>query len=130
MQIFFSVARDPTQLNRQGLDFGTQYRSAIFTTTEEQKRVTDAYVAQLKTGSVYPKQIATEIAPFETFYRTEDYRQEYATLHPNQPYIFYNDLPEIENMKTVFPNFWREQPKLVFGPKGAGQWPDSLIFLR
>jgi peptide-methionine (S)-S-oxide reductase len=120
LQIFFSVAHDPTQLNRQGPDVGTQYRSAIYTTTDEQKRVADAYVAQLDGASVYPKQIVTEIAPLKTFYPAEDYHQDYATLHPNQPYIIYNDLPKIENMKTMFPDYWREEPKLVFAAEGAG----------
>lgn len=120
LQIFFAVAHNPTQLNRQGPDVGTQYRSAIYTTSDEQKRVAEAYVAQLDGAGVYPKPIATEIEPLEMFYRAEDYHQDYATLHPNQPYILYNDLPKIENMKAMFPDFWREDPRLVFGSEGTG----------
>jgi peptide-methionine (S)-S-oxide reductase len=120
LQIFFSVAHDPTQLNRQGPDVGTQYRSAIFTTTDEQRRVAEAYVAQLDAAGAYSKPIVTEIAPLKTFYRAEDYHQDYATLHPGQPYIMYNDLPKIENMKAIFPDYWREEPKLVFGREGTG----------
>jgi peptide-methionine (S)-S-oxide reductase len=120
LQIFFSVAHDPTQLNRQGPDVGTQYRSAIFTTSDEQKRVAEAYVAQLDDAEAYSRPIVIEIAPLETFYRAEDYHQDYATLHPGQPYIKYNDLPKIENMKAMFPDLWREDPKLVFGDAGTG----------
>lgn len=120
LQIFFSVAHDPTQLNRQGPDVGTQYRSAIFTTTDEQKRVAEAYVAQLDAAGAYSKPIVTEIAPLKDFYRAEDYHQDYATLHPGQPYIMYNDLPKIENMKVMFPDYWREEPKLVFGSESTG----------
>jgi len=120
LQIFFSVAHDPTQLNRQGPDVGTQYRSAIYTTTDEQKRVAEAYIAQLDEVGAYSKPIVTEVAPLKTFYPAEDYHQDYATLHPNQPYILYNDLPKIENMKEMFPELWREEPKLVFGSEGTG----------
>lgn len=114
LQIFFSVVHDPTQLNRQGPDVGTQYRSAIYTTSDEQKRVAAAYIGQLDTAGVYPAPIVTEIEPLKTFYPAEDYHQDYATLHPTQPYIVYNDLPKIENMKTMFSDYWREEPKLVF----------------
>jgi peptide-methionine (S)-S-oxide reductase len=120
LQIFFSVAHDPTQLNRQGPDVGTQYRSAIFTTTDEQKRVAEAYIAQLDAAGAYSRPIVTEIAPLENFNRAEDYHQDYATLHPGQLYIRYNDLPKIENMKTMFPDYWRDQPKLVFAREGTG----------
>jgi peptide-methionine (S)-S-oxide reductase len=120
LQIFFSVAHDPTQLNRQGPDVGTQYRSAIFTTTDEQQRVAEAYVAQLGAAGVFSRPIVTEVAPLKAFYRAEDYHQDYATLHPGQPYIRYNDLPKIENMKTMFPDYWREQPQLVFTRQGTG----------
>ena len=113
LQIFFSVAHDPTTLNRQGPDVGTQYRSAIYTTTDEQKRVAEAYVAELNAAKVYDAPIVTEIAPLKQFYKAEDYHQDYATIHPTQPYIVYNDLPKIENLKTMFPDYWREEPKLV-----------------
>ena len=114
LQIFFSVAHDPTQLNRQGPDVGTQYRSAIYTVTDEQKDVAAAYVAQLDEAGVYPKPIVTELAPLAAFYPAEDYHQDYATLHPDQPYIVWNDLPKIVNLRTMFPDVWRETPKLVF----------------
>jgi peptide-methionine (S)-S-oxide reductase len=113
LQVFFSVAHDPTTLNRQGPDHGTQYRSAIYTTTDEQKRVAEAYIKQLDAAKAYSAPIVTELAPLKKFYPAEDYHQDYATLHPNQPYIVYNDLPKIENLKTMFPDYWREEPKLV-----------------
>jgi peptide-methionine (S)-S-oxide reductase len=119
LQIFFSVAHDPTQLNRQGPDVGTQYRSAIFTTSDEQKAVAAAYVAQLDAAGVYSKPIVTELAPLATFYAAEDYHQDYATLNPNQPYIYFNDLPKIANLKEMFPEVWREEPKLVFGANAS-----------
>jgi peptide-methionine (S)-S-oxide reductase len=114
LQIFFSVAHDPTQLNRQGPDVGTQYRSAIFATSDEQRDVAEAYVAQLQETGVYPGEIVTEIAPLATFYKAEDYHQDYATIHPDQPYIVWNDKPKVENMKAMFPDIWRDDPKLVF----------------
>jgi peptide-methionine (S)-S-oxide reductase len=114
LQIFFSVAHDPTTLNRQGPDHGTQYRSAIYTTTDEQKRVAEAYIEQLNAAKVYSGPIVTELAPLKKFNQAEDYHQDYATLHPTQPYIVYNDLPKIENLKAMFPDYWREEPKLVF----------------
>ena len=113
LQIFFSVAHNPTELNRQGPDVGTQYRSAIYTTTDEQKRVAAAYIEQLDAAKLYGSPIVTELEPLKKFYQAEDYHQDYATLNPNQPYIVYNDLPKIENLKTMFPDYWREEPKLV-----------------
>jgi peptide-methionine (S)-S-oxide reductase len=113
LQIFFSVAHDPTTLNRQGPDHGTQYRSAIYTTTDEQKRVAEAYIKQLNEAKVYSGPIVTELAPLNQFYKAEDYHQDYATIHPDQPYIVHNDLPKIENLKVMFPDVWREKPKLV-----------------
>jgi peptide-methionine (S)-S-oxide reductase len=114
LQIFFSVAHNPTQLNYQGPDKGTQYRSAIFTTSDEQKKVAEAYIAELDKTGKFDAKIVTEVAPAPTFYAAEDYHQDYATLHPDQPYIVYWDLPKIENLKKTFPEVWREQPKLVF----------------
>src|ERR1700683_4483659 len=102
LQIFFSVVHDPTQLNRQGPDSGKQYRSAILTTGDEQKKVTDAYIAQLEAAKVYPKPIVTKVGPLEGFYPAEAYHQDYLTLHPNQPYIAYNDIPKAENLKKIF----------------------------
>jgi len=117
LQIFFSVAHDPTQLNRQGPDSGTQYRSAIFTTTDEQKKVAEAYIAQLNAAKVYKKPIVTKIGPLEGFYPAEAYHQDYLTLHPNQPYIAYNDLPKVENLKKIFAQNYTEKPTLVSSAK-------------
>jgi peptide-methionine (S)-S-oxide reductase len=117
LQIFFSVAHDPTQLNRQGPDSGTQYRSAIWTTTPEQKKVTDAYIAQLNAAKVYAKPIVTKVGPLDGFYPAEAYHQDYLTLHPNQPYIAYNDIPKVENLKKVFADNYIEKPTLVSGAK-------------
>jgi peptide-methionine (S)-S-oxide reductase len=117
LQIFFSVAHDPTQLNRQGPDSGTQYRSAIFTTTEEQKRVADAYIAQLNAAKVYKKPIVTKVGPLEGFYPAEAYHQDYLTLHPNQPYIAFNDIPKVENLKKIFAQNYIEKPTLVSNAK-------------
>jgi peptide-methionine (S)-S-oxide reductase len=113
LQIFFSVAHDPTQLNRQGPDSGTQYRSAIFTTTEEQKKVADAYIAQLNAARVYKKPIVTKVGALEGFFPAEGYHQDYLTLHPNQPYIAYNDIPKVENLKKLFAENYIEKPTLV-----------------
>jgi peptide-methionine (S)-S-oxide reductase len=114
LQVFFSVAHDPTQLNRQGPDIGTQYRSAIFYRDEEQKRVAEAYIRQLGAASLFPAAIVTEVAPLDRFYAAEDYHQDYAFLHPDQPYIIWNDLPKVANLKEIFPALWRDEPKLVF----------------
>jgi peptide-methionine (S)-S-oxide reductase len=113
LQIFFSVVHDPTQLNRQGPDSGTQYRSAIFTTSDEQKKVAEAYIAQLNAAKVYPKPIVTKIGPLQGFFAAEAYHQDYLTLHPNQPYIAYNDLPKVENLKKLFADNYIEKPTLV-----------------
>jgi peptide-methionine (S)-S-oxide reductase len=113
LQIFFSVVHDPTQLNRQGPDTGTQYRSAIFAVNDEQKKVAEAYIAQLNAAKVYKKPIVTKVGPLQAFYPAEDYHQDYLTLHPNQPYIVFNDLPKIENLKKVFAENYIEKPTLV-----------------
>jgi peptide-methionine (S)-S-oxide reductase len=117
LQIYFSVAHDPTQLNRQGPDSGTQYRSAIFTTSDEQKKVADAYIAQLNAAKVYGKPIVTKVGPLEAFYPAEAYHQDYLTLHPTQPYIAYNDLPKVENLKKLFADNYLEKPTLVSSAK-------------
>src|SRR6266852_5529411 len=117
LQIFFSVAHDPTQLNRQGPDSGTQYRSAIFTTSDEQKKVADAYIAQLNAAKVYSRPIVTKVGALEGFYPAEAYHQDYLTLHPSQPYIAYNDLPKIENLKKIFAEDYNEKPTLVSSAK-------------
>jgi peptide-methionine (S)-S-oxide reductase len=113
LQIFFSVAHDPTQLNRQGPDSGTQYRSAIWTTSEDQKKVAEAYVAQLNGAKVYAKPIVTKISALQGFFPAEAYHQDYLTLHPNQPYIAYNDLPKVANLKKLFAENYIEKPTLV-----------------
>ena len=117
LQIFFSVVHDPTQLNRQGPDTGTQYRSAIFTTNDEQKKVAEAYIAQLNAAKVFKKPIVTKIGPLEAFYAAEAYHQDYLTLHPNQPYIAYNDIPKVENLKKLFADNYIEKPTLVNASK-------------
>lgn len=113
LQVFFSVALDPTQKDRQGPDVGTQYRSALFVANDTQAEIAKDYIAQLDGAGVYGKPIATEIAPFKAFYPAEDYHQDYATLHPESGYIAYNDLPKIAALKSLFPELWREQPVLV-----------------
>ena len=113
LQIFFSVAHDPTQLNRQGPDSGTQYRSAIFTTSDAQKKAAEAYIAQLDAAKVYGKPIVTKVGTLDAFYPAEGYHQDYLTLHPTQPYIAYNDLPKVENLKKLFAANYQEKPTLV-----------------
>ncbi len=119
LQIFFSVVHDPTQLNRQGPDTGTQYRSAIFTTSDEQKKVAEAYIAQLNAAHVYKKPIVTKVSALEGFYPAEAYHQDYLTLHPNQPYIAYNDIPKVENLKKIFADNYIEKPVLVGAAKAT-----------
>ena len=104
--VFFSVAHDPTQLNRQGPDHGTQYRSAIFYTNDEQKRVAQAYIDQLGKAKVYADPIVTQVAPLPAFFPAEDYHQNYLALHPMQPYIVYNDLPKLDALKKQFPTLY------------------------
>lgn len=108
LMIFFSVAHDPTQLNRQGPDTGSQYRSAIFYSSNEQKRIAEAYVAQLDAAQVYSQKIVTQILPFEAFYRAEEYHQDYLANHPNDPYIVYNDLPKLGRLKQQFPELYQK----------------------
>lgn len=113
LRIYFSVAHDPTQLNRQGPDVGTHYRSAIFPQTEEQAAIAKAYIAQLNAARLYDAAIMTKIETGKTFYRAEDYHQDYMTLNPTQPYIVYNDLPKVENLERLFPDRFRAKPLLV-----------------
>ena len=119
LQIFFSVVHDPTQLNRQGPDSGTQYRSAIFTTSDEQKKVAEAYIAQLDAAKVFKKPIVTKVGALQGFYPAEDYHQDYLTLHPNQPYIAFNDIPKVENLKKLFAANYLEKPTLVSSAKAT-----------
>jgi peptide-methionine (S)-S-oxide reductase len=106
LRIFFSVAHDPTQLNRQGPDVGTSYRSAIFYVNAEQQRIAKAYIAQLDAAKVFPKPIVTEVTPLKGFYRAEDYHQDYALHNPNNPYIMVCDRPKIEALKKQFPELF------------------------
>ena len=106
LRIYFSVAHDPTQLNRQGPDVGTSYRSAIFYTNEEQNRLAKAYIAQLDAQKVFPKPIVTEVTPLKGFYRAEDYHQDYAYYNPNNPYIQVCDRPKIEALQQQFPELF------------------------
>jgi peptide-methionine (S)-S-oxide reductase len=106
LRVFFSVAHDPTQLNRQGPDVGPSYRSAIFYANEDQKRIADAYIVQLDQAKVFPKPIATQVTPLKGFYRAEDYHQDYALHHPENPYIQVCDRPKIESLKKQFPELF------------------------
>jgi peptide-methionine (S)-S-oxide reductase len=108
LMVYFAVAHDPTQLNRQGPDTGSQYRSAIFYSNEQQKRSAEAYVAQLDAARVYAQKIVTQVAPFEAFYRAEEYHQDYLANHTDDPYIVYNDLPKLERLKQQFPELYRK----------------------
>jgi peptide-methionine (S)-S-oxide reductase len=106
LRIFFSVAHDPTQLNRQGPDEGTQYRSAIFYNNDEQKRIAEAYISQLDQAQVFPRKIVTQVSALQAFYPAEAYHQNYAALHPNQPYIMFNDAPKVEHLRQEFPELY------------------------
>jgi peptide-methionine (S)-S-oxide reductase len=113
LQIYFSVAHDPTELNYQGPDSGTQYRSAIFPTTAGQASVAKAYIDQLGHAKVFGAAIVTKIEPDRTFYPAEDYHQDFLTTHPTYPYIVMNDLPKIDDLKRIFPKEYRSAPVLV-----------------
>ena len=113
LRIYFSVVADPTQLNAQGPDVGTQYRSALFPTNEAQRKVAAAYLDQLRTAHLWSKPIVTRIEPLKPFYPAEGYHQDYLTLHPDSGYIRYNDLPKLAALKQLYPQYWREQPALV-----------------
>ncbi|TIR58272.1 MAG: peptide-methionine (S)-S-oxide reductase MsrA [Mesorhizobium sp.] len=113
LQVYFSVAHNPTQLNYQGPDQGTQYRSTIFAENDEQKKIAESYIAQLDKAKVFSKPIVTTLETGKTFYPAEDYHQDFLTLNPTYPYIVYNDLPKIENLKALFPALYSEKPVLV-----------------
>jgi len=114
LQIYFSVAHNPTQLNYQGPDHGPQYRSEIFPQTEEQAKVAKAYIAQLDAAKAFPAAIVTKTGTMKAaFYPAEGYHQDYATLHPNNPYIAINDAPKVDNLKRLFADLYREKPVLV-----------------
>jgi peptide-methionine (S)-S-oxide reductase len=113
LQIYFSVAHDPTELNRQGPDTGTQYRSAIFPVDAQQARIAEAYIAQLDAAHVFAAPIVTRIEPDRSFYPAEAYHQNYLSLHPMQPYIAINDLPKVRALEQLFPTVYRADPVLV-----------------
>jgi peptide-methionine (S)-S-oxide reductase len=113
LQIFFSVAHDPTELNRQGPDEGPQYRSAIFPADDEQARVAKAYVQQLNDAREFPSAVVTTIETGKPFYRAEDYHQDFLERHPTHPYIVINDLPKVADLKRLFPDLYRSKPVLV-----------------
>jgi peptide-methionine (S)-S-oxide reductase len=113
LHVFFSVAHDPTQLNRQGPDTGTQYRSSIFYGDEQQKKIATAYIAQLDKAKVYRSTIVTRVDPLKGFYPAEDYHQDFLIKNPNYPYIVYNDLPKIRNFQKVLPALYQGKPVMV-----------------
>jgi peptide-methionine (S)-S-oxide reductase len=106
LRVFFSVAHDPTQLNRQGPDSGTQYRSVIFYNSDEQKRIAEAYIAQLDKAGVFARPVVTQVVPLKAFYPAEAYHQDYAANHPNNPYIVYNDAPKVAHLHQQFPELY------------------------
>jgi len=108
LKVFFSVAHDPTQLNRQGPDSGTQYRSVIFYADDEQKRIAEAYIAQLEQAKSFSRPIVTEVVPLKGFYAAESYHQNYATLHPDNPYIAINDAPKVDRLRHVLPDLYKK----------------------
>jgi peptide-methionine (S)-S-oxide reductase len=118
LQIYFSVAHDPTELNRQGPDVGAQYRSAIFPTNRQQAQIAEAYIAQLNQAHAFDAPIVTKIEPGRNFYPAEDYHQDFLTRNPRYAYIVINDLPKIENLKRLFPETYRANPVLVAAAAG------------
>lgn len=113
LQVYFSVAHNPTQLNYQGPDYGRQYRSTIFVENDAQKKIAEAYIAQLDKAKVFDTMIVTTLETGKSFYPAEDYHQDFLTLNPTYPYIVYNDLPKIENLKRLFPTLYHDKPVLV-----------------
>src|ERR1700758_1658345 len=109
LHVFFSVAHDPTQLNRQGPDEGSQYRSAIFYSSDQQKKIAEAYIAQLDHAKIFSRPIVTQVVPLQAFYPAEAYHQNYAALHPNQPYILFNDAPKVAHLRQEFPDLYTGQ---------------------
>ena len=107
LKVFFSVAHDPTELNRQGPDRGTQYRSAIFYANEEQKQIAEAYIGQLNEAKVFDRPIVTQVNPLQSFHDAEAYHQDYLAQHPNEPYIVINDLPKVENLRKQLPELYK-----------------------
>jgi peptide-methionine (S)-S-oxide reductase len=106
--VFFSVAHDPTQLNRQGPDTGSQYRSVIFYANDEQKHIAESYISQLEQAKSFSGPIVTEVVPLKAFYAAEGYHQNYAALHPHNPYIAINDAPKVEHLRQQFPDLYKK----------------------
>jgi len=113
LQIYFSVAHDPTQLNRQGPDTGPSYRSEVFAASDTQEQVARAYIDQLKKARAFSAPIVTKVSKLRGFYKAEGYHQDYLIHHPNQPYIVYNDLPKIENFRKMYPSLYRDTPVMI-----------------
>jgi peptide-methionine (S)-S-oxide reductase len=113
LRVYFSVAHDPTQLNRQGPDSGTSYRSEIFAADAQQQKIATAYIAQLNQAHVFSAPVVTKVEPLKGFYAAEGYHQDYLIHHPSAPYIVFNDLPKLANLKRLFPAMYREQPVMV-----------------
>ena len=107
LQVFFTVAHDPTELNRQGPDVGSQYRSAIFYKSDEQRKAAEAYIAELSHTHLFSKPIVTQVVPLDQFFAAEAYHQNYLALHTTQPYIVYNDLPKLDKLEKTYPALWR-----------------------
>lgn len=108
LMIFFAVGHNPTELNRQGPDYGTQYRSSVFYASDEQKQIAEAYISQLAAAKIYLQPIVTRVVPLQAFYPAEDYHQDYLKHHPFQPYIVINDQPKLSNLKKEFPGWYKE----------------------
>jgi peptide-methionine (S)-S-oxide reductase len=119
LQIYFSVAHDPTQVDRQGPDVGTQYRSAIFYTDESQRTIAEKYIAQLDQVHAFRQHVATRLERLQSFYPAESYHQDYLFLHPSSPYIAINDLPKLENLRRLYGDLYRAEPKLVGGQQSS-----------
>ena len=115
LQIYFSVAHNPTELNRQGPDSGTQYRSALFPINADQQKVAQAYITQLDAAHAFSKPIVTKLESYNGFYPAEDYHQDFLTEHPSYPYIAINDMPKVANLKQMFAERYQEKPVLVKG---------------
>ncbi|HJX93113.1 MAG TPA: peptide-methionine (S)-S-oxide reductase MsrA [Pyrinomonadaceae bacterium] len=109
LRVFFAVAHDPTELNRQGPDVGTQYRSSIFYVDDEQKRIAESYIKQLDEAKVFSGKIVTQVVPFKAFYEAESYHQDYLVNHPNEPYIVYNDMPKLVSLREILPELYKQK---------------------
>src|SRR5215510_15674465 len=126
LQVFFSVAADPTKHNRQGPDTGTQYRSAIFYGNDAQKQVAEAYIGQLDAAKLLPRRIVTRVDPLQGFFRAEDYHQDYLLNNPDQPYIAINDLPKVHNFERLLPQLYNAKPVTVAAAGRRAMMPESL----